>query len=429
MPVMMRSASGQSGRESSMPDAPATTIASDSQGTDSSGELRGLLAERTRTDPSDWFPVFKARYGLGVVLHELRARYGVGDVLTQLFTCCTAVAPIVASGMRPRYADVDASTLSIDPDLVRPRNPPIRAVMLQHTFGIVDEASSRRLALAAHDLGSLLIEDSAHCVARMAADAGDGGPLADVSVHSFGVEKMLPTRFGGAVWVSPRLADRDPTLHAAIRRALTGLEAPSGHLDRVCRIYVNENRVLGRLPGGLGGRMRSWLTRRGWYEPPIADAEMRGRLPYGPLGMSGWMQERACGGLRGLDGNETARRGAVERLRAELADVPGIVIPAAVLVGDPQPLLRFPLLAADTDAAEELIRCVRAAGAYAERWYRPELFPGVTDAKAFGVDDPGAGPVPVSHDLTSRCLCLPTDVTRGMLESMIRVVRDRAGMR
>ncbi|WP_314688306.1 DegT/DnrJ/EryC1/StrS family aminotransferase [uncultured Bifidobacterium sp.] len=394
---------------------------------DSFGELAGMLAARTGTDPSDWFPVFKARYGMEVVLRALRTRSGDGDVLTQLFTCCTAVTPVIASGLEVRYADVDPSTLSLDPDLVE-GDGPVRAVMLQHTFGLIDGPSSRRLASAASGMGALLVEDCAHCVARMALDEG-GRPLADVSVHSFGVEKMLPTRFGGAVWINPRLAERDPRLDAAMRGALTGLKSPSGHLDRVCRIYVNENRVLGRLPGDLGSRMRSWLTRHGWYEPPIADAEMRGRLPYAPMGMSGWMRERACAGLHGLDGNESVRRGVVGRLRVALADVPGISVPAGVLAGEPQPLLRFPLLAADTESAERLIASVRARGAYAERWYRPELFPGVAEPTAFGLDALDRALVPVSDDMTARCLCLPTDVTGETLEAMIRAVADGAGNR
>ena len=171
-------------------------------------ELREALASRTGTRPEDWFPVFKARYGMQVAFDAVRSVRGDGSVLTQLFTCCTAVDPIVVSGLRPRYADVGADTMGIDVAKVESMplgsDEQVHAMVMQHTFGAIDEDSSRRLAALAGEMGALLVEDCAHCVTRMARDAA-GWPLADISVHSFGVEKMLPTRFGGAIWVNPRL--------------------------------------------------------------------------------------------------------------------------------------------------------------------------------------------------------------------------------
>ena len=76
-------------------------------------ELREALASRTGTRPEDWFPVFKARYGMQVAFDAVRSVRGDGSVLTQLFTCCTAVDPIVVSGLRPRYADVGADTMAL----------------------------------------------------------------------------------------------------------------------------------------------------------------------------------------------------------------------------------------------------------------------------------------------------------------------------
>ena len=68
---------------------------------------------------------------------------------------------------------------------------------------VVQDELNAALARAAHGAGALLIEDCAHCVGRMATDSSDI-PLADVSVHSFGVEKMLRTSFGGAICASRR---------------------------------------------------------------------------------------------------------------------------------------------------------------------------------------------------------------------------------
>ncbi len=40
-----------------------------------------MLADRTGTDPADWFLVFKARYGMEVVFRALAEARGPGDVV------------------------------------------------------------------------------------------------------------------------------------------------------------------------------------------------------------------------------------------------------------------------------------------------------------------------------------------------------------
>ena len=309
-------------------------------------ELREALASRTGPRPEDWFPVFKARYGMQVAFDAVRSVRGDGSVLTQLFTCCTAVDPIVVSGLRPRYADVGADTMGIDVAKVESMplgsDEQVHAMVMQHTFGAIDEDSSRRLAALAGEMGALLVEDCAHCVTRMARDAA-GWPLADISVHSFGVEKMLPTRFGGAIWVNPRLRERDAAL----------------------------------------------------------DAETRGPL----------------------DANETGRRAVVTMYREAFAGVDGLDVPAVAMDGEAQPLLRFPLFARDTEAAERIIAAARQAGGYAERWYRPELFPGGTDPAAYGLDTLDRSTVPVSDRLVSTALCLPTELGEDAVRRVIDAVR------
>ena len=171
-------------------------------GESSRDRLRRQLAERTGTCAKDWYVVFKARYGMEVVFEVLRELRGGGSVVTQLMTCCTAVDPIVAAGLVPHYGELSERTLALDPARL-PLVSDLRAVVLQHSFGIIERKGDWRLADAAHAAGAVLVEDSAHCLARLSR-GNEGKPLADVSVHSFGVQKMVQTYFGGAV----NLADR-----------------------------------------------------------------------------------------------------------------------------------------------------------------------------------------------------------------------------
>ncbi|MCB2176993.1 MAG: DegT/DnrJ/EryC1/StrS family aminotransferase [Actinomycetales bacterium] len=377
-------------------------------------DVTSALARRTGTSPADWFLVFKARYGMQVVFEAIEAARGAGDVVTQAFTCSTAVDPILAAGLRPVYADVARDSVAIDggrltvPDTAR-------AVMLQHTFGIVDTGNAERLRASAHAAGALLVEDAAHCAGRMATGT-EGVPLADVSIHSFGVEKMLPTRFGGAVWVSPDLAD--PALRARVAGDLAGLPPIGTRLDLAARTYRNQVRVLNRVPGALGRGTRRALAAARVFEPAIAPVELRGGLPYRPMAPSDWVSAQAAVALGRLDEIEAARAAVVATYLRELAglvEVPGAVAGAT-------PLVRFPFFAADGATAERLVAELGGQGVYAGRWYRPALFPGVTEPGRYGYD-PADPALQVTRDLVERVVNLPTRVTEPEATRISALVR------
>jgi dTDP-4-amino-4,6-dideoxygalactose transaminase len=356
------------------------------------------LAARTGTDPDDWFLVFKARYGMAVVFRALREARGPGAVVTQIFTCSTAVDPILAAGLTPRHAEVSPATVSIDPDRLTVTGTD-RAVVVQHTFGIVDGERAARVAAAARAAGALVVEDSAHCVGRMAR--GASGPVADVSIHSFGVEKVLPTHFGGAVWLNP--ATVDTGLRRRMADELAELPVVGVRLAGLARAYRAEVGVLNRLPGVVSTRLRRVLTGLGAFEPAVAAAEGRGRLPYRAMRPSAWMMRRMAAELPRLDAIERERGALVaeyQRLLGGAVEVPGSVRP-----GDP--LVRWPFFAPDGATARRILEALGAAGVYAGSWYRPALFPGVEDPAVYGYR-PGDPGLATSEDLVERVVNLPT---------------------
>ena len=150
--------------------------------------IREKLAKYSNTNPDDWFLCLKARYGMAASFTP--------------YTCITSVNPIIVADLKPVYADIDPQTLSITgaDKLVNKRT---RAIVVQHTLGIINP-EIQNIGKICKDTGIMLVEDSAHCLARMAVDH-KGRPIADISVHSFGVEKVLQnTKFGGAIYINPR---------------------------------------------------------------------------------------------------------------------------------------------------------------------------------------------------------------------------------
>ncbi len=375
------------------------------------------LAERTGTCADDWFLTFKARHGMQVTLECIREMRGEGAVATQLLTCCTAVDPILVAGLAPRYCEVSLDTAMIDPQKLDALGD-LRAVMAQHTYGIVDDVATTELAAFTHEAGALLLEDCAHCVGRMARGA-DGAPLADVSFHSFGIEKMLHTLLGAAVWVNP--ASPHAEVLAEVRRRLAALPVSGAHLDRLERAFVNQCRVFNHVPRSVARGLRHGLARLNLFEPAVSTDEQRGQISHAPMRPSAHICNQALEAFDRLDGDEAARAEATRAYADLFADMPGVTVPAGTELG--QPLLKFPILVRDTATADRIIEACCAAGHFTSAWYRPELGPGVLDEAAYRVPADRSG-LAVCDRMVACLATLPTDRGEAQAREVADVVRS-----
>ncbi len=356
---------------------------------------------------------------------EVRRLRGDGSVVTQLMTCCTAVDPIVASGLVPRYGDVSTRTLSLDPETL-PLPADVRAVMLQHTLGLMDPGADARLAALAHEAGAIVVEDCAHCVGRISRDAS-GEPVADLSVHSFGVEKMLPTKFGGAVWVNPAMADAE--LRSAIVASLGALPVIDEKIVRATQRYRNQIRVLNHLPRKLSHVLRVRWARSGFFEPAITTEEMAGEVSHAPMAPDESVAGRCLEGLAGIDAVEAQKAAASARYAEVLAGEGDVLVPEAALDAvRARPLLFFPVYVDSPEQADAALAAVRASGHYCVSWYRPLLYPGVSAPEAYAWDGTTAG-LSQTERLSHGPVCLPTDVDPDEAERVagmaLAAARDR----
>lgn len=391
-----------------------TTSTTGAPGRDSAA-VRRALAQASGTDAADWHLVSKARHALLVVMRAIAREAGPGEVVTQPFTCLTAVAPIVTAGLVPRYADLDPDTMAIDPASVpRVVSASTRALVAQHTFGPAARVARLRDFTPA---GALLVEDSAHCLGSLGRDA-QGAPAADVSVHSFGVEKLLPTRAGGAVWVNPAL--RDGPWHLALTRALATLP-PAGRRQALAHAVGSPaRRVAGRL-GAPGAQALEAAAGAGLVDLAIMPAEREGRVAGEPTALSGPALREVTRALPQLARSAEHRRRIAAIYRAGLAGAPGVEVPR--LLDDPGlTLVRYPLVLDTPGRAEAAFAALQAAGLVPGRWYRPTLFPGPHDPRDFGYD-PALSPV--AEDVSARILNLQTApfVTPEAARRAVEVVR------
>ena len=145
--------------------------------------------------------VFTVNSGRSAIYLILKAaKIGRGDeVIIQAYTCNAVPNPILWTGARPIYADINPETLNIDPkDAEKKVTNKTKAIVIQHTFGRPGPLQELLDIAKRHKL--LLIEDCAHCLGGT-YNGKRLGTFGDVSILSFGREKVISSLAGGAIIV------------------------------------------------------------------------------------------------------------------------------------------------------------------------------------------------------------------------------------
>ena len=382
-------------------------------------ELRKLLAKRTGTCPDDWFLTFRAREALQVALEEIRLHSGHSDAVIQPLTCSTVAEAVLAGGMKPVYTDISTDNLSLDPEKVF-FTENTAAIVIQHTFGMIDAPSMLKAKDASHAAGAVLIEDCAQCSSRMAFDTS-AKPIADISVHSFGLEKMTSTYFGAAVWIDPEMADTD--LHDSLIKHFSSLPPSDRRVSKSVPSYLTRIRILNHMPSALRRHLRDRWTAKRKFIPGIAPVELKGGTLLDPSVPGHETVSRVLDALKSIDDNESQRSAAVrmyaDAFRHNKAE---FAIPSFALDTD-QPLLWFPVIAENEDAAERITSALNTGGYYSSGWGRPLLFPGVKDPAAFRLEE-ALFNCPISKKSSDGMILLPTKVSA---EDAVRILEIVSG--
>ena len=123
-----------------------------------------------------------------------------GEIITTPFSYVATTSSVVWEGCKPVFADIDAATLTIDPERVEAAiTPRTSAILATHVYGHPCDVDALADIAARHGLS--VIYDAAHCFGarfrgRSLATFGD------VSTLSFHATKLFHTVEGGAVIAS-----------------------------------------------------------------------------------------------------------------------------------------------------------------------------------------------------------------------------------
>lgn len=380
---------------------------------DSSLKVRRSIAKLTGTDADDWFLCLKARFGLEMVFAAIKDTLGSGEVFTTPYTCITAINPILSGGLEPRYIDIDPELLSTS-DIPKSKiTKRTRAIVMQHTLGLIDNKNNLYNIAKKHNL--VLVEDSAHCLLRMARGTADL-PLADVSVHSFGVEKVLPgTKFGGAIYVNPHLKAKHPQLYEAICNRLIKLKQPPAGLSFRLRNYRISNAAIQRLPKSLKTTVRHLAVKTKILEPAVYDFEQEGRQAT-PYNTNQFVNETILRELPGLKANYDRRLSNTKYYREHLDSKK--FTPIAQGPQD-EPLLAYPIVFEDATFADYAYDLLTNSGFFIRRWYKPLLYPGPRFNQIYSYDPEK---YPIAESFSRRVLCLPTDLPLSQTKRVIELI-------
>jgi perosamine synthetase len=150
----------------------------------------------------------------GLHLALLTLGIGEGDeVIVPSFAFIAVANAVLQVRATPVFADIDPSTLNLDPAAVeRAITPRTRALLVVHTFGVPADMDALETIARRHSL--LVIEDACEAVGAQFGDPPrPAGSLGDLGVLGFYPNKQITTGEGGAVLA------RDPA-HAARLRSL-----------------------------------------------------------------------------------------------------------------------------------------------------------------------------------------------------------------
>jgi perosamine synthetase len=353
-------------------------------------QLGLLYGDRAETS---WYLTANGRSALELLLLSIGAKTG-DEVIVQAFTCVAAVNPILWAGLKPVFVDIDAANLSLSighlKNLITPRT---KAIIVQHSFGI--PGPTQDVIKLAQGKGIVVIEDCAHALGAppVGPKLGTDG---DATILSFGIEKTLSTKFGGALMVNnPELA--------------TSVEARSQELPRLNRreslrwlLYPIIRVGLRRLSKGFGRSTGHMLERIGLLRQAVSPAEYEGGRPPGtPARLPGVHAKIILDAVAGLDQNLVNRTRLAQTYRQAFKDEARLQLPPA----GAEALIKYPLLCATSALRDHLYAQLVGKNIPVSNWYDPPLYPVGVDLAKLGYD-PAA--YPIAQDVAARIICLPT---------------------
>jgi perosamine synthetase len=332
------------------------------------------------------------------------------EVLIQSFTCTSAVSPILETGARPIFVDLD-ETINLDPEDLRKKiTSNSKAIVVQHTFGWPAEIEE---ILKIADENSLwLIEDCAHSLgAEYGLKKENGyvwqktGTFGKAAFFSFGRDKIISSVFGGAAVTD------DEELALKIKSFQQKLDYPSFFwifqqllhpliMNSFVLPFYGLNQYLGRF--FLGGLHKLSLLSKAVYKK-----EKEGKMPSCfPKKMPESLALLALNQFGKLERFNEHRRKMAAAYRKELEGF-GFSLPLPFIPENKKPVfMRYPVLT-EKDSREILEKARKKKIYLNDGWRKSPINPAGSDLEKLGYS---RGSCPKAEEIAGKIINLPTHI-------------------
>lgn len=333
-----------------------------------------------------------------VALYAILKAMGIGkgdEVAMQAFTCLAVPEAILSVGACPIYVDIAPRGFNIDPaDLAKKITPRMKAIIVQHTYGIPAEMDT--LCLLASNKGIPIIEDCCHTLVGT-YNARELGSFGVASFYSFEWGKPLVAGIGGSAIIN------DPYLIKKVKSGYSGYRMP----DLITRLKIEFQYFAF---GILYNPSNYWILKDAFHKLSSLgilksnyNIINRERIPEDfYYVMSNCVKKRLISGLNSVEAFEKHSKYVAEKYREKIIS-PIFVHPNPV-VNSRIVYARYPLL---TKNKNVILAKARKANVEISDWYFSPVHPLKIDECS--IVDYIVGSCPNAEQRSQEVITLPTN--------------------
>lgn len=281
---------------------------------------------------------------------------GEGAVVVNAFTCYSVVEAVQSAGCTVVYCDIDLSSLHYNGETLEQvllDHPEVNAIIVQNTLGMPCDIEGIETVSRRHNV--TIIEDLAHGAGLLYGDGREAGTVGDITMLSFGRDKLLDSINGGA------LVMRMPDKLAHVKQPVQQPRLRDQLRDRVYPLLAVAIRT--GYPIGLGKYLLAIA-----YKLHIAVRSADGLLST-RVALPNWQAAQAYARFSALNGDLEARRKKRDSYHQQLV---GMRLPEASLAASAAPI-RIPVLSHRRD---EIVAALKEKGYFFEDiWYDRPVSP------------------------------------------------------
>ena len=355
-------------------------------------KLQTKLAEILGIEEEKLFLVENGRTGLYIFLKSLDLPEN-SSVALQGFTCNAVVNPILWNNLKPLYIDISEKSLNMSlASLVDRVEKNTKVVIVQHTFGtpfFKTKEKFEKFIEKMHERNILVFEDCAHALGgdiqgKKLGTFGDGALL------SFGIEKVLSTRVGGALIVN----------NEEILEKIKPIFSQMKVVNSKDTFFWLLNPLFWRILRNSKNKMKKAkiLRKFGLLNMGFADEELFGKKPrHYPRKISNALSCFVVDELKNLEENLSHRKAISEVYDKHFSVEHQVVLKI--------PFVRYPIVCETKTQKKDLEKYLEEDNVNVGNWYDPTIYPESTDKTAMMYK---TGCCKIAENVSSRILNLPT---------------------